>query len=83
EEGALIGLRAGQPYRILDEEAVLAFFWAHRADDAPALTHAFLSQEAFWERDLTLVPGLEAYVAEALADIRALGVRRALEKRFA
>ena len=56
-----------------DDRPVLEFYWAHRADDAPALARAVLQNEAFWGGDLTLVPGLEAAVAEGLAGIRREG----------
>lgn len=83
EDGVLMGQRGGVPYRILDDEGVLAFFLAHRQDAPDARTHAVLSHREFWGRDLTEIPGLEAYVALALADIENLGVRAAMEKRFA
>lgn len=83
ENGALIGERNGESYRILDDQAALDFFLCHGREDAAGLTHAFLSQEAFFGKDLTALPGLEEYVSAALSDIRALGMRKTMEKYFA
>ena len=72
-DGALIGHRNGEEYPIRDDAPVLAFFAAHSQDTPQALTHAFLSNVDFFGQDLTQVPGLENYVAQALTDIRAKG----------
>ena len=82
EDGALIALRNGQPYRVMDDAAVMEFFLQNSALEAAPLTQKFLSNTGFWGRDLTAEPGLEQAVALALADIRALGMRAALEKHF-
>lgn len=79
EDGALLGHRGTEPYRIIDEREVLDFFLAH-ASDAPAdRARAVLSNEAFWGQDLTAYDGLEAAVIASLADIEALGMRGAIE----
>lgn len=77
EEGALIGSRDGEAYRIVDDAAVLAFFLKHPMD-----AHAALSNEAFWGRDLTGIAGLEDYVAGALGDIQDRGMTAAMQARF-
>ena len=82
KDGALMGERNGAAYRILDDEAVLSFFLANSQKSAEELTHLFLSNEAFFGESLCRFPGLEAYVAEALSDIRAKGMRAAMEDRF-
>lgn len=82
EDGALIGERNGESYRIMDDEAVLAFFLARRDADAASLTRDFLSNQDFFGNDLTAISGLEGYVAQALEDIRTQGVRAAMDKRF-
>ena len=81
-DGALIGHRNGEEYPIRDDAPVLAFFAAHSQDAPQALTHAFLSNVDFFGQDLTQVPGLENYVAQALTDIRAKGMRQAMAERF-
>ena len=81
-DGALIGSRNGEEYPIRDDAPVLAFFAAHSHDAPEALAHAFLSNVDFFGQDLTQEPGLEAYVAQALADIRAKGMRQAMAERF-
>lgn len=82
KDGALIGSRDGQEYRIMDDEKVLRFFLDHQNDDAQALSKAYLSQTDFHGQDLTKVAGLEKAVGEYLADIRKLGMKAALEKHF-
>ncbi len=82
EDGALIGSRAGAPYRIMDDEVVLKFFLENSQKDAAELTRLFLSNTDFWGQDLTQEPGLSAMVADALSDIRTLGMKAALTKRF-
>lgn len=82
EDGALIGHREGEPYRIMDDADVLAFFLAHKDEPPAARTHAVLANEGFWGQDLTLLPGLEDTVAACLADMETLGMRRAMAKRF-
>lgn len=72
----------GTPYQPADDGDVLAFFAAHRGDDPAALARAALSGEAFWGRDLTQIPGLADAVAACLADIRAQGMRGAMQARF-
>ena len=67
---ALIGHRDGQEYNILDDAAVLEFF-------------AVLSNEAFWGQDLSALAGVEDAVASYIEEIRALGMRKAMEKIFA
>ncbi len=82
EEGALIATRGGQPYRVMDDPPVLEFFLANAKQDPRELTRRFLSNEAFFGQDLTREPGLCDFVSGSLADIRALGMRAALQKRF-
>lgn len=45
-DGALMGERNGEAYRILDDEAVLKLFLENSQKDAGALTHLFLTNEA-------------------------------------
>lgn len=82
EDGALMGERDGAPYRIMDDAEVLQFFLDHRGDDACQLTHALLSNEAFFGRDLTKLPDLENTVSGMLADIQKSGMTMAVQKHF-
>ena len=79
---ALIGHRDGEEYQILDDAYVLEFFAENSSKDAAEYTHAVLSNESFWGQDLTKLAGAEAAVAGYMADIRALGMRGAMEKNF-
>ena len=77
---ALIGHRDGQEYRILDDETVLEFFQANSGKEPGAYAHAVLSNVDFWGQDLCTLPGVETAVASYIADIRALGMRGAMER---
>lgn len=80
---ALIGHRDGQEYNILDDAAVLEFFAANSSKEPAEFAHAVLSNTDFWGQDLSAVAGVEDAVTAYLADIRALGMRKAMEKIFA
>lgn len=80
---ALIGHRNGEEYQILDDAAVLEFFAANSGRSPEEFTHAVLSNEAFWGQDLSALPGVEEAVSEYVAEIRAMGMRAAMEKIFA
>ena len=80
---ALIGHRDGQEYNILDDAAVLEFFAANSSKGAREYAHAVLSNEAFWGQDLSALAGVEDAVASYIEEIRALGLRKAMEKIFA
>ena len=79
---ALIGHRDGAEYQILDDAAVLEFFAANSSKDAAEYTHAVLSNEHFWGEDFTKLAGVEEAVTGYMEDIRALGMRAAMEKTF-
>lgn len=81
-DGALIGKRGEEEYKILDDAAVLAFFAENSGRQTREFVDAYLSNEAFHGQDLTKVEGLAEQVAAYLDDIRALGMRGALEKNF-
>ena len=80
---ALIGHRDGAEYNILDDSAVLEFFASNSSKDTAEFAHATLSNVDFWGQDLSAISGVEAAVTTYLSDIRALGMRAALEKTFA
>lgn len=80
---ALIGHRDGQEYKILDDAAVLEFFAANSSRDTAEFVHAVLSNVDFWGQDLSGLAGVEEAVTSYLTDIRAMGMRKAMEKIFA
>ena len=80
---ALIGHRDGVEYQILDDAAVLEFFAANSGKEAAEYAHAVLSNEAFWGQDLSKLAGVEEAVTSYISEIRALGMRKAMEKIFA
>ena len=69
----------GTPYAAARQKAVETLM----GKPAAALTRLFLSDEANFGRDLTEIPGLEAYVSEALEDILTNGAQAARDHRFA
>ncbi len=80
---ALVGCRDGKRYDILDDMAVLEFMAANSGKDAAAFTKAFLSNVAFWDQDLSALPGVEAKIAGYLEEIRKDGMKATMEKHFA
>lgn len=81
-EKALIGHRDGQEYHILDDMAVLEFFRDNSEKQTEEFVQAFLSNESFWGQDLGKIEGAKEAVGSYLNDIRALGMRKAMEKNF-
>jgi tagaturonate reductase len=79
-DSALIGHRNGEEYKILDDAAALEFFAAHSAEDSVSFTKAYLSNTAFFGRDLTEFTGLAEKVAGYVDDIRTFGMREAIKK---
>jgi tagaturonate reductase len=80
KENCLTGLRNGKPYEIKDDRSVLEFFAENSGLPASQFVNAYLSNSSFHGQDLSLIPGLCDRTAEYLEDIRALGMRKALEK---
>ncbi len=82
EDGALIGTRGGEPYRICDEAGVLEFFRELRAS---SLSNAQLAERVagnadFWGVDLNGLDGFTGYLAECLDAIDEYGIRGAVER---
>ncbi len=82
-DAALIGCRGDEEYRIMDDAAVLEFFAENSAKDAGEYAGLALANEDFWGQDLTALAGVREAVASYVSDIRALGMRGAMEKIFA
>lgn len=72
EEG-LVGSRGTNDYIIKDDRDILEFYAAHKDDSAADLVHAVCTNTAFWDEDLTQIPGFEAEVISTLEKIRAEG----------
>lgn len=81
-EGALIGNRNGEEYKIMDDASVLEFFAANSGKDAKEFSAAFLGREDFFGQDLNSVSGLTDCVSAYLEDIRKLGMREAIRKNL-
>ena len=79
---ALVGHRGEQEYNILDDMFVLEFCAANSGKPAAEYAKAVLSNVDFWGQDLTAIDGVLDAVAGYLADIRELGMRKAMEKTF-
>jgi len=83
KDKALIGKRGEEEYQILDDEAVLCFFAENHAKETKDFVRLFLSHEDFFGQDLTKIAGLTDAVAGYLEEIKASGMRNAMEKYFA
>lgn len=79
---ALIGHRDGKEYNIMDDAAVLEFFAANSGKEPAEYAHAVLSNTDFWGQDLSALSGVEAAITSYLTDIRAIGMRKTMEKIF-
>ena len=77
--GALIGSRNGEEYKIMDDPEVLEFFKENCELPAEELVTKYLSNEGFHGQDLTRVEGLVAEVTRGLENIRKYGAARAME----
>ncbi len=79
---ALIGHRDGQEYNIMDDAAVLEFFAANSGKEPAEYVHAVLSNKDFWDQDLSALDGVEDAIVSYITDIRAMGMRKTMEKVF-
>ena len=77
--GALIGNRNGEEYKIMDDPDVLEFFKENCELPAEELVTKYLSNEGFHGQDLTKVEGLVAEVTRGLENIRKYGAAKAME----
>ena len=79
---ALIGHRDGAEYNIMDDAAVLEFFAANSSKEPKEFVHAVLSNKDFWDQDLSALAGVEDAIVSYITDIRAMGLRKTMEKVF-
>ncbi len=82
-DGALIGERNGEEYRIADDRPVLDFFfdlWRDKTSpaDARTLVGRVLANTSMWGQDLNALPGLPDTIATYLTAILTKGVAVAL-----
>lgn len=78
-DGTLVGKRDGKDYTINDDKAVLDFFAANSAKPTAEFVQAYLSNVDFHGEDMTKYAGLADAVTSYLDDIKANGMRKALE----
>jgi len=76
----LTGTRNGQPYDIMDDAPVLAFFAEHKNLPSDTFVQAFLKRGDLWGEDLSIIPGLVEIVAGDLQYIRDNGMKAAIER---
>jgi len=74
------GVRNGEAYEVSDDPWVLAFFEEHKHDDAKALAHAVVNNDALWDGELNKLPGFEEAVAADLEHIEKVGMYKAMEE---
>lgn len=75
KNGALMGNRAGEEYRIVDDMPVLEFFANNSTSLSKVkLAEAFASREDFFGEDLTKYDGFVSSVAQYLEDIDKNGI---------
>lgn len=78
-DGALIGSRNGEEYKIIDDAAVMEFCKentaAYKSGAIDTLTYVtnMASKESFWGMDLTTLPGFAQAVASYIKEIEAIG----------
>ena len=81
-ENALIGHRNGQEYRIMDDEAVLAYFAGNSKKETTQFVQGFLSNTEFFGQDLTQIAGLIDAITKYLEEINQNGMRKTMEEYF-
>lgn len=79
EEGALLGTRGTDTYRIRDNAEVLAFFKEYCGRPVEEFVQAALQNADFWGEDMTKYVGLTEAVCGYMKQIREGGMRTALE----
>ena len=78
-DGALIGHRNGEEYKIMDDPDVLEFFRDNSQLPAKELVTKYFSNVKFHGQDLTEVEGLVDEVTRGLENIRNYGAEKAME----
>jgi NDP-sugar pyrophosphorylase family protein len=78
KDGALIGNRNGEEYRIMDDASVMEFFRDNCRKETSEFVKAFLARIDFFGQDLTEIEGLVDTIIAYLDDIKENGMRSAL-----
>lgn len=78
-DGALLGTRGTDTYRIRDNAEVLAHFKKYSKGCVENFVQETLAKEAFWGEDMTRYTGLTEAVLLYLQQIKEAGMRAALE----
>lgn len=78
ENGGYYGCRGDEKYEIRDSESVLSFM--NDAWYGERTVNKILSNEDFWDENLTEIDGLENLVSDYLNEIKSCGVKAAAEK---
>lgn len=81
-DNALIGNRNGEEYRIMDDEAVLAYFVGNCNKETSQFVKGFLSNTEFFGQDLTEIAGLTEEITKYLNEINQNGMRKTMEEYF-
>ena len=79
-DGALIGTRNGEEYRIMDDAAVMEFFRDNCRKETSEFVKTFLARSDFFGQDLNEIEGLTKTLVAHLNDIKENGMRSALCK---
>lgn len=79
-DAGLVAERNGNEYTVMDDRAVLEFFYNHRDDSVSELVHAVMTNTDFWGRDLTEIEGFEKAVCEYLEDTKTNGAYEVMKK---
>jgi len=82
-DGRMQGQRGSETYELLDAPSVLSFFAERGESSAYELVDSFLKRVDFWERDLSLIPGLTETASGYLERIRSAGMRASVETLLA
>ncbi|MBR4981752.1 MAG: tagaturonate reductase [Lachnospiraceae bacterium] len=80
KDGALIGTRNGEEYRIMDDAAVMEFFRDNCRNETSEFVKAFLGRIDFFGQDLNEIKDLTDTIVAHLNDIKENGMRSALCK---
>lgn len=80
DAGLLAKRPKGDTYTVSDDRAVLEFYYAHKDDSAKDLVHAVCTNEDFWGKDLSEIPGFEEEVTAVLEAIDAKGTYEVMKE---
>ena len=82
KEGAFVGHRGDEEYKIMDDKAVVDYFYNNKDAATEDLVKGFLSNETFFGQDLTKELDTLNTVVDYVKEIKANGMRATMEKYF-